>query len=170
MRSDVIAFDPGTTKGSAFARFIDLELVNVDWWQCGMNIGERAAVWIEKPRIYPGKAKGDLNDLIDLACVAGQLRGQMLERGACVVHYVEPRSWKGQHPKPISHRLIWNELTFAEQKTFEGYARIKRDAVAAKIEDACTRLAKTGKVTGYSWQANDLLDAVGIGLYALRRL
>lgn len=169
-----LGFDPGTTKGTAFAGFASKLLFCGGWWgdtslQFSQLPPTRAV--IERPRIYPGeKQKGDANDLIDLALAAGELCGSLYWRGVASVEYVEPRTWKGQHPKPISHRMIWQRLYTAERDVFASYAGMTVTAIETKIEDACHRLAVTGKVTAYSWKANDLLDAVGIGLHAIGRL
>lgn len=83
---------------------------------------------------------------------------------------VKPNDWKGSTPKPISHRRIWRELSPGERVCFARAYGVRVDAIGAKIHDACARLARTGKVTKYSWDANNWLDAVGIGLWYLRRL
>jgi hypothetical protein len=57
-------------------------------------------VIVELPRIYPYERRIRVNDLLDLAAVAG----------ACAsvgpLEFVFPATWKGQTPKPISHGRI----------------------------------------------------------------
>lgn len=64
---------------------------------------------IERPRVYPGKGKGDQNDLIDLALLAGRL--STLGRAPV---FVNPAEWKGQVPKEVSKRLVRERLSEVE--------------------------------------------------------
>jgi hypothetical protein len=67
---------------------------------------------IEVPQVYPfGQGKGNPNDLIDLAAVAGACMG--LAGGA--VSYYLPRQWKGQVPKDISHARAMAQLGDVEK-------------------------------------------------------
>lgn len=70
-------------------------------------------VVVELPRIYPYERRINVNDLIDLAAVAG----------ACAavgpVQFVWPATWKGQVPKDISHQRIQKALTATERDVVE---------------------------------------------------
>lgn len=64
-------------------------------------------VVIEKPQVYQGrKAKGDPNDLIELAVLVGALGFGF----SCPVLLPRPFEWKGQVPKEISHRRIREQI------------------------------------------------------------
>lgn len=98
---------------------------------------------IEIPRVYPGpRQKGDQNDIIDLAVVAGAL----IAPNASEKLLVHPRTWAGTVPKKIRHeRLLRKEseggvLSAAERARFPGGAK-----------------------------AHNAFDAVGIGLWAIGR-
>lgn len=86
--------------------------------------------------------KGDQNDLILLAEVAGAACGAL---GAAVNEPVTARSWKGQVPKDIMHARCLGKLTPQE---------------AAAVD---------GVVTPGGLRHN-FLDAVGIGLWKAGRL
>ena len=66
-------------------------------------------VVVELPRIYPYERRIRVNDLLDLAAVAG----------ACAsvgpLEFVYPASWKGQVPKDISHGRILAALSPQER-------------------------------------------------------
>lgn len=139
------------------------------------------AVIIEKPRIN-GATKGkDPNDQMDLSLEAGDLRGVYRSAGIPVM-MPTPMDWKGQLKKPHHHRRVWDALSSIERATFarcaqEHIQQTKAEKtitlvefIEAKIERACYMLARTGKVTKYSWGAHNLLDAVGLGLRYLGRI
>lgn len=60
-------------------------------------------VVLEMPRVYPGPAKVDLNDLLDLAGVNGAVVSAI--QVPAVTHYF-PSDWKGQQPKPVTLKNI----------------------------------------------------------------
>lgn len=98
-------------------------------------------VVIEMPKVYPGAAKTNLNDLLDLAAVVGAHAMRAYRRQASV-QLVHPQEWKGQVPKKIMNARVLSKLSGEEQATIEGAG------------------AKT----------HNILDAVGIGLWYLGRL
>ncbi len=69
---------------------------------------------IEMPRIYPGSGqqKGDLNDLLDLAAIVGQVEAWV---NADSVVRVFPAKWKGQVPKKIMAERILSKLSANER-------------------------------------------------------
>lgn len=111
----------------------------------GFNFGRGM---IEVPRVYPQKAwKGDPNDLITVALVAGFL-GHVLsfyyEKPDDQIEFIHPSTWKGQRPKKLD-----NDLTLS---LLEG------------SELACFDILKAPKS-----KIHNVIDAVGIGLYGLQR-
>jgi hypothetical protein len=71
---------------------------------------------IEVPQVYPfGRGKGNPNDLIDLAAVAG---GVMALAGGAVTYYL-PAQWKGQVPKEICHARAMARLTDVEKASIQ---------------------------------------------------
>ena len=112
------------------ARFDDRDLAGVE-------------VVIERPQIYKqAQWKGDPNDLIDLAMVAGVL-GYLCRRGA--VACVRPHAWKGSAKKTAVHAWIRKRL----------------DAEELAIVDA---------VDVPPSLRHNVLDAIGIGLWKAGRL
>ncbi len=100
------------------------------------NINE---IVIELPQVYGKSGKGDPNDLIRVAAIAGVVAGRFDVK----TNFVLPRTWKGQTPKPISHARARDVLSEREQKIVDSVAK------GAPKEDV--------------W------DAVAIGLWALNR-
>lgn len=121
---------------------------------------------IEKPQIYPGADEKDPNDLLDVYGAARYSEGLL----GIPAHYVLPREWKGSFKKPPHHRQVWAALSQQERECFARDAGLEVEFIGDKIEAACERLARTGEVTGYSWKAHNLLDAVGLGLWHHRRI
>jgi len=131
-------------------------------------------VTIENPRIGRQTRGKDPNDQMDLAVAVGELRGVFRTRGI-VAELLTPSEWKGSVKKPLHHWRVWQTLRLAERQRFaEGaarYGRTKTPAdIEAKIKAACLRLKLTGEVSGYSWQAHNLLDAAGLFLFKRGRL
>ena len=102
------------------------------------------AVAIERPQVYVhSRAKGDPNDLITLAMMAGGIVGAMrATRAALLVVEYKPAEWKGQVPKDVMTKRIKRSLTEEEQPR--------------------VLLPKAGSLAHNVW------DAVGIGLHHLR--
>lgn len=130
------------------------------------------ALVIERMRVYankPGKGE-DPNDLIDVTQAAAFAEGAIVARGGPRALWVYAADWKGQIKKPIHHRRIWSVLTPSERAVLAAAIGMTQEAIHEKIEAACKRLAVTGKVTGYAWTAHNLFDAVGLGLWHLKRV
>lgn len=143
-----------------------------EWFlQPGVPAGVET-LWIERMKVYQGKAsKGeDPNDLIDVTGASYFVEACIAMRGGPRANYVFASDWKGQIKKPIHHMRIWSVLTPLEKMRLAAVIGMSEDAIKKKIDEACQRLARTGKVTGYSWKAHNLFDAVGIGLWQLRRV
>ena len=99
---------------------------------------------VERPQTYRGRsAEGDTNDLLDLSIVVGCIVGQL----AGHVELVRPAQWKGQVPKKTVHGTNPIELR----------SRGKLYAGEGRIEIPNKKLA------------HNVWDAIGIGLWYLRR-
>jgi len=94
----------------------------------------------ELPRIYPHDRRIRLNDLVDLAAVAGVCAM------AGPLEFVHPASWKGQTPKDICHLRARRELSLPE---------------LAVLDKSLARIAERLQ--------HNVLDAVGIGLNICKR-
>lgn len=98
---------------------------------------------VEMPQVYVReRSKGDPNDLVDLAAVAGAV---MYAVGAQDVVIYKPAEWKGQVPKDITHARALAKLNSLEQQTIltcrpAGLMHNVLDAVALGL----AHLKKTG--------------------------
>ena len=117
---------------------------------CGINKPPRAefkVVLVERPTIYPkgvSNKRVDPANIITLAITLGKLVNPLEELGA-VIKEVEPRTWKGQIPKPVHHRTIRRDLPKSE----------------LLVVDTCL------KGIADSW-CEDAMDAVGLAMYGRR--
>lgn len=102
---------------------------------------------IEKPQIYQGrKSKGNPNDLVGVALIAGACAAW-----AKTTVFITPHDWKGTIPKDILPRYIIHKRNEKELSP-----------------EACTVYRKCLA----SWAQgirHNFVDAVGIGLYAIRQ-
>ena len=106
------------------------------------HYGELDEVVIEKMKVYSfAKQKGSQGDIIDLAHLGGALLH--LARSAVLV---EPAGWKGQVPKDVVQGLVEHRLTENENAAL---------------------LYSLGPVARS--RRHNVYDAVGIGLWRLRR-
>jgi hypothetical protein len=126
------------TEGRGYKVIADLaEAVHTS--TCFIHGDRECPIIIEHPRVYPGMAKVDLNDLLDVMGVGAAVAAK---RWAYVQH-VFPSEWKGTMKKAAMLERIASKLTDAER------------AVVQKTNKSDTE---------------DILDAVGIGLWKLGRL
>lgn len=112
-------------------------------WALPGWMGSRPVVFIEMPRWYPRDQK-DVNDLLDLSVVVGEIK-RFYEALGCIVELVWPRTWKGTAPKEITN------------------ARTVRSLLPAEL----ALLPKSPRAKKYD---HNMLDAVGMGLWKLGRL
>lgn len=145
----LLAIDPGQTSGWALFTPKGGLLLG-----CGLGSPEKfrwyvasalSKVVIEKPVIYPGGRTKNPNDVLSVAVNAGEWGGRYLQQGT-TVEYVTPAGWKGQTPKDVSHARIYGKLTDEEK---------------AVLDTAGGGLAASKR--------HNMLDAVGIGLWAVKR-
>lgn len=120
----------------------------------------------EYPQLHRGHPRPQ--DIVDLAFSLGEVRHH--ERQGTPVTRYKPSAWKGQQKKPPHHRKIWAAMFDSERELIANIARRSVADCADYIDEACERLARTGKVTGYSWEAHNWLDALGLGLKHCRRM
>lgn len=149
----MLAIDPGT-HSPGFAHF-DVESKELTW--CTHDLDEHpgaqfSTIVCEKPFIYP-RSPVNPNHIITLAISAGLLVGaaKAIEPKAEVV-WVLPRVWKGQIPKTkkLKNYIVYKRIVDTLNK-FENKELARAIAAAPKAEF-------------------DIADAVGIGLFALKRL
>ncbi len=69
---------------------------------------------VEIPQVYAGKAKGDNNDLINLAIVAGACAA-----GCHQSVLATPRRWKGTMKKEAHHARLLSKLMLPERRLLE---------------------------------------------------
>lgn len=178
--------DPGTTKGSALAgsaplsgivrtlAFIEREetygtiKVAKHW---GAPVEHGPTVY-ERPRVHMTMSKRKASDVIatanDLIALDSHgMQAACYVAGPYPVRAVEPQVWKKQVAKCMHHRAAWVYLTAGERDLLhEAYGST---ALYTYIADACARFGKTRKLTGYSSQIVDLLDAVCLNLWETGR-
>lgn len=99
---------------------------------------------IEIPQVYQQRSwKGDPNDLIQIALVAGALAHAVAPFG--FVSFVRPHAWKGN----------------AKKEAIEGWIRARLSPAESAVLAACDVPASL---------KHNVIDAVGIGMWALGRL
>lgn len=126
-------------------------------------------VVIEKPQIYPGCPSTDLNDLIEVTGAAFFAEAGIMCSGGPAAKYIHPKEWKRQAKKPPNHWKSWQALSIDEREVIARDTGLPSAQIGEKILSACKRLAGTGKVSKYSWAEHNIFDAVGIGLWFLKR-
>jgi hypothetical protein len=148
--STLLSIDPGTHHyGLAYWKDGSLERAwfakkddTFEFISLFLQIDEIAC---ERPQVYLMNLKA-ANDLVGLALSAGELCGALIEH--CVprprVTYYLPATWKGQVRKEIHHPRVRAELSYEELHKVEVLKNKKH--------------------------AEDVWDAVGIGLYHLKRI
>lgn len=156
----LLAIDPGVHR-LAYALFEHEHLIH-----CGLlNLGDAPASMvaaivnltrnlqaksyvIEVPQVYQAKRQAtDANDLIDLAQVVGVCVAAAIGRDyTASIRQPRPHEWKSNVPKDIQNKRDLARLDLAEIEVYKhGINGIRK-----------------------SWQHN-VIDAVGIGLWALNR-
>ncbi len=118
-----------------------------------------------------------VDDLIRVAVTGVRLAERLASDPGQIVEY-RPREWKGSTPKPPHHRRMWNALDARERELLGG-AR-----TCAAIDLACKRGAQGAwKKPGATYYrarelptvngtkiTHDILDAVALALYDLKRI
>lgn len=140
----------GYFEFAALAQYVVAHVINEEarLRQLGRASIHEGPVIIEMPRVYPGAAKVDLNDLLDVcgvgSAVAAELARMSTHRGLdCRLQTVFPSEWKGTLKKQAMLERIASKLSPDEQRVVQ----------------------QTNKS-----DTEDILDGVGIGLWKLGRL
>lgn len=139
----LVAIDPGKVTGvAAFLGGVLHSATVCTEEQCLIFIENAAPVrhekfagdcLIEVPQVYPGQQqKGDQNDLINLAVMAGRYAACAQTCGFRV-KLVKPREWKGQLPKDVCWKRVRETLTPLElynvEKVSKSRAHNMHDAI-----------------------------------------
>ncbi len=190
------SIDSGTTKGSALAGAIygpqAYEIVTLAFIERDEAAGtikvakhwgapiEHGPTVYERPRCHMTlvKRKGaeiiaTANDLIALD--SHGMQAACYVAGPFPVRAVEPQVWKKQVCKCMHHQAAMRVLSSAERaliaSTYAPNATPEQalGLLLAYITQACERFGRTRKLTGYSSQVVDLLDAVCLNLWETGR-
>lgn len=98
---------------------------------------------IEVPQVYQQRSwKGDPNDLIDVAVIAGVVAAAASAFGE--PQLIRPHAWKGNRPKAVDIEYTLSLLSDDERVIVEGCGALKS-------------------------KLHNVIDAVGIGLWKLER-
>jgi hypothetical protein len=155
----LLAIDPGVDTGWALFSSAG-QLIACGLGDPRMSDRHRVAdlrtVIIEQPFVYPRGQTKSPNDVVTLALNAGEWAG--LYRQWADVRYVLPFQWKGSVPKKISHARILAKLSEAERAVV--------DAAISRGRSCATKAL--GRPIAPSQQHN-VLDAIGLGLFAVSR-
>jgi hypothetical protein len=150
----LLTIDPGIHTGIAFFRDAFLEncdLINTNTSRetvisaMGSLLRYDPSIAIvEIPLIYPQRVqKGDPNDLIQVAKIAGMFLGIISKY--CAVEEVYPNQWKGQRPKSVDNKYTISKLGAQELNIFDKHNNLRKNL------------------------KHNIIDAIGIGLWKLRR-
>lgn len=139
----LLSIDPGADCG--WALFLDGKL-----WKCGLR--QMPAEWpapitrlvVERP--HTGITRARKKDIITLALRAGEVAGIWSYILRIAPEYLEPARWKGSLSKEQSHGLTKRKM---------------RPEELAVFQSCCKELAES--------KHHNVLDAIGIGFYILRR-
>ena len=137
-----LAIDPGAHTGWALFAYEDGSLITCGGGEPPFETAIRRAV-VELPQVYP-RDPVPPNDLITLAFQAGRYAAAATSASAYNgVFFLNPHTWKGSMPKEVCNARVRAKLTPTELGVLE----------------AC------GVPKG---QMHNVLDAIGIGLFAFR--
>lgn len=116
----------------------------------------------------------------DLICIAttGARLAERLARDPGEIREYRPREWKGSTPKPPHHMRMWTALDASERALLGGeqthaaiLAACKRGALGAwKKPGATYYRAKEFPTVNGTKISHDILDAVALALYDLKRI
>lgn len=119
-----------------------------------------------------------VDDLIRVATTGVRLAERFASRGHAIEEY-RPREWKGSTPKPPHHARMWKALSPAERELLGGeqthkaiLAACKRGAQNAWRKPGATyyRARELPVAASGTKITHDILDAVALALYALKRI
>ena len=152
-KNRVVAVDPGV-HNSGWSSFVEEDdgswrLVEAGFIPSDLWISQPLKVWpyenltliIEKPEKYPTKNIYH-DDLANLSAVVDMLEEYAREH-SWQIEKVKPAAWKGQVPKKVHHLRITNELS-----------QLELDSIWWPTASL----------------SHNVLDAIGLGLYQVKRL
>jgi len=124
----LVTIDPGKTIGWATFyddRFIGADVIDAERLHTASHMLHnlvKAAhpdlAIIEKPQVYPQRNwKGDPNDLINVAIIAGAAAAILMQTAD--IAFVKPHEWKGNRPKKIDNEYTLGKMTTAERELLE---------------------------------------------------
>lgn len=122
-------------------------------------------VVLELSRSYGARDAGKHGDIIAETCGGALTAGAMRASKIVLVH---PDEWAGQTEKPVRHQAIWHALSVDELKLLKAASGFDGDLLEY-IDAACNAIA-LGKKPKYSHPVHNLLDAVGLYLFAVGRI
>lgn len=154
---NLLSLDPGNVTGWAFFFNNKLRMAHAakkesfwskkSWPTCvdssTIEAFHLSTVLIEVPRWYPHD-HSDVNDLLDLSVFVGELK-RSYEAQGYQAELVWPRTWKGNVPKKITNNRT----------------------LAALTPDEVALLPRRPRAKDFD---NNMLDAIGLGLWKLGRL
>jgi hypothetical protein len=180
MKSDArtfITIDPGYARsgeGCAVAFFRDRRLVRVMFARpeevtfVGLYFDRCECILWEEPQIDK-RTYAATRETVKLAAIGGVLAGMFAGKCGCRAQGIAPSQWKGSLRKPQMHSRIWRHLA-EDEKDLLGGELTKRAIDEAKRKGALDRWSRPGGAYyPRSWYTHNLLDAVGIGMWALGR-
>lgn len=141
---DLLAIDPGNCSGYAIFRaglLLSCGITKLETFSSDVPHASCSGAVLEMPVIYP-RSKAPPGDILKLTLGVGRYYEKCLNLGIADVSLVEPRTWKGQLVKEISHARILAKLSPQEKET----VRVAGLAIAKSLR-------------------GNMLDAIGIGLY-----
>lgn len=127
------------------------------------------ALEVSPPR---GQADGNPTNVFEMN-VGGALCAGSMRAGQVVLVY--PAEWTGTaspgkgQAKPPRHWIVWGLLSAAERVIVARAGGMSSKTLGAYIHDACEAIAH-GRAVKYSDPVHNLLDAVGLLLFALGRM
>lgn len=124
---------------------------------------------LEASRSYGSKDHGRHGDII-AESIGGALCAGSMRAGEVVL--IAPDEWAGTGPKPPRHQAVWGALTAPEQRLVAAHfspAPGDMELLGLYINAACTALSY-GQKLNYSNPIHNILDAVGLLLFALGRI
>lgn len=162
--SVLMAIDPGNCSGIAvFDKGILYDVYLHDWSKSQfVNTSKYLdpdELVIEIPKIYPRENwKGDPNDEIKVAVIAGKFIGCFNNLPYSRIQEVRPHQWKGSRPKKVHCLYILGLLLPKEIVVLE--RDLKKSYMVIKDEISQDKKTKT----------HNAIDAIGVGLWKLRRV
>lgn len=133
------------------------------------ELAEPSVVVLEASRSYGSKDHGKHGDIL-AESIGGALCAGSMRAGEVVL--IAPDEWAGTGPKPPRHWAVWEALTAPEQRLVAAHFAPQRGEatdVATYIEEARDALSY-GRKLKYSNPIHNILDAVGLLLFALGRI